>query len=148
MSHSRWESCSGDARLQTSQFVQCLARAPCQIPGKRDPAVSPSPLLTCICLSPAASHLSSLPAAVPAQCLRFPRAARMGNEHRTVLVPPSSSVHPPSRAARSTSSGPASSSPHSLEERRRRVHQCTTHRDYISNTSATFYSLSRAPFCK
>lgn len=37
MSHSWWESSSGDARLQTSpaaQFVQCVARAPCQIPGK------------------------------------------------------------------------------------------------------------------
>lgn len=152
MSHSRWESSSGDARLQTPlQPTLCSVlqehHLRSQLWQKRmfHPAVSPSPFLTCVCLSPAASHVSSLPAAVNAQLLHFPRAARISNEHRTVLVPPSSSIHPPSKAA-SACSGPASSSLHSLQERSRRMCQCTTHTDYISNTSATFYSFSRAPF--
>lgn len=91
MSHSRWESSSGDARLQTalqpslcSVLQEHHVRSQLWWEWMFHPAVSPSSPLTCICLSPVASHLSSLPAAVTAQLLHFPRAGRIGNECRSL----------------------------------------------------------------
>lgn len=117
------------------------------------PAVSPSPLLSCICLSPAASRLSSLPAAVTAQGLQgFPdcaecslgvtRAARVGNEHGTVLGPFSSSIHPPARLQEA----PAQAQPAALPTVWKRGEGgCTgvPHAEIISATHLQHFTLSQ-----
>lgn len=103
------------AESTAAQLVQCVARASWRSwlwwKWMFHPAVSPSPLLTCIRLSPVASHLSSL------QLLLLPSAWVSQELEGSVMsagvsVPSSSSVQPPSKAA-STCSGTARGSLHS-----------------------------------
>lgn len=89
MSCSRWESSSGDARLQTSLQPSLCSVWPehhvrSQLWWMFHPAVSLSPLFNCICLSPVATHLTSLPAAVTAQCLCLLRTGGQSWSHPPV----------------------------------------------------------------
>lgn len=89
MSHPRLESSRGDARLQTSlQTSLCSAwpehHVKSQLWWMFHPAVSLTPLFTCIYLSPVATRLTSLPAAVTAQCFCLLRAGGQSWSHPPV----------------------------------------------------------------
>lgn len=109
ISHSRWWSSSGDADSTADQFVQCVARAPCQILVLVEVDLSPSSLS----LPTPDLYLSlQLPFTSPPRQLLLLPSACISQElegsvmSAGVLIPTSRSVHLPSKAA-STSSGTA-----------------------------------------